>query len=61
MRFIKKKVGTTIELKPADFVHIEADAKHSVDAIEESNFIDQMSIKVKIFFQILRQLSCLFL
>jgi quercetin dioxygenase-like cupin family protein len=35
----KEESGTTIELKTGDFVHIEADAKHSVDAIEESNFL----------------------
>jgi quercetin dioxygenase-like cupin family protein len=36
----KEESGTTIELKPTWF-HIEADAKHSVDAIG-CNFIDQI-------------------
>jgi len=31
--------GTTIELKTGDFVNIEADVKHSIDAIAESNFL----------------------
>jgi quercetin dioxygenase-like cupin family protein len=35
----KEENGTTIELKSGDFVHIEADVKHSVDAIAESNFL----------------------
>ncbi|MEZ7497726.1 hypothetical protein QO200_03140 [Flavobacterium sp. Arc3] len=35
----KEENGTTIELKSGDFVNIEADVKHSVDAIAESNFL----------------------
>ena len=31
--------GTTIELKTGDVVNIEADVKHSIDAIAESNFL----------------------
>jgi quercetin dioxygenase-like cupin family protein len=31
--------GTTVELKAGDFVHIEANVQHSIDALAESNFL----------------------
>ena len=35
----KDEKESVIHLKPGDYVNIEADVKHRIDAIEESNFL----------------------